>query len=319
MVKVTPPDAVEEVGEETEQNGQKEGRALEAVACGAHGQGGLLRVMEDFYLVTGFTGGGFIAQQVRGGDSVAGGGGELQHWCIAFFGLREKSQLNEGNARISRRVSAESPRSTRHEKGHQMPAGGLSCFRWYLFGWLIKQPQTGAGGGVVVSIQLATDGSAPARHSRCQRGAAASKRIHHQRIRHCVVYKVTQQRLGLLRGVDGAGWPAELHHIARASAAILTFAAGEQLAPIYRRFVFALPCVVRLAALAIQRHLVPHREPPVKNQHQFMRQQRHSVCVQHAHGVRFFPHPLVSKPPPLLADNLRGNRVLTEHQQYAVF
>lgn len=50
--------------------------------------------------------------------------------CIAFFGLRKKSQLNEGSARISRRVSAESPRSTRHEKGHQMPAGGLSCFRW---------------------------------------------------------------------------------------------------------------------------------------------------------------------------------------------
>ena len=51
-------------------------------------------------------------------------------YCIAFFGLREECQLNEGNARISRRVSAESPRSTRHEKGHQMPAGGLSCFRW---------------------------------------------------------------------------------------------------------------------------------------------------------------------------------------------
>lgn len=50
--------------------------------------------------------------------------------CIAFFGLREECQLNEGNARISRRVSAESPRSTRHKKGHQMPAGGLSCFRW---------------------------------------------------------------------------------------------------------------------------------------------------------------------------------------------
>ena len=82
MVKVTPPDAVEEVGEETEQNGQKEGWALEAVACGAHGQCGLLRVIKDFYLVAGFAGRGFIAQQVRGGDSVAGGRGELQHRVV---------------------------------------------------------------------------------------------------------------------------------------------------------------------------------------------------------------------------------------------
>lgn len=82
MVKITPPEVVEEVDEETEQNGQKEGRALEAVACGAHGQGGLLRVIEDFHLVAGFAGRGFIAEQIHGNDGAAGGRGELQHRVV---------------------------------------------------------------------------------------------------------------------------------------------------------------------------------------------------------------------------------------------
>lgn len=206
------------------------------------------------------------------------------------------------------------------KKATRCPLAAFLVSGGYLFGWLIKQPQTGAGGGVVVSIQLATNRTAATRCRSRQRGAAARKRVHYQSIRRGVVfYEVAQQRLGLLRGVHGAGRSAEAHHIARASAAILTFAAGKQLAPIYCCFMLALPCVVRFAALTIQRHFVPHRQPPVKHQHQFMGAQRHPVCVQYADRVRLFPHPFIAEPSPLLRDYLRRGRVLAEYEQHAVF
>ena len=55
-MKVVPPEAVEKIPEKPEQNGQKDGRALETVACGAHGQGGVLWGIEDFHLVARFAG-----------------------------------------------------------------------------------------------------------------------------------------------------------------------------------------------------------------------------------------------------------------------
>lgn len=187
-------------------------------------------------------------------------------------------------------------------------------------GYLFKQPQTGTGGGVVISIQLAADGTAATRCRSCQRGATASKRVHHQRIRHGVVfYEVAQQRFGLLCGVHCSGGSAEPHHIARASAAICAFAAGQQFTPIYCRFVFTLAGSIRLAALIIERHFVPHRQLAVEHQHQFMGAQRHPVCVQYADRVRLFPHPFIAEPSPLLRDYLRCGRVLAEYEQHAVF